>query len=287
MFRSTLFIPGNNPSMVQNASVFGADAVIFDLEDAVSPFEKDCARDLVCEALSTFSYDEKTIVRVNPLDTEWGETDLRMVAQTKPDYILVPKATEVFLETTDVILKEVEESLGLKEAEIGIIALIESAYGVENIRDIISASSRVEGILFGAEDYTADLEIKRTKVGRELFYPRCRLINITKSKKIFFIDTPFPDVDDVEGLKFELEEIRALGASGKAAINPRQIDDIHAAFAPKAEDLLWAKKVMASWEMNSKKGIGVYALEGKMIDAPVMLRAKKVLEQGGCYEQSV
>lgn len=278
--RSMLFIPGNNPGMIQNAHVFDADSLIFDLEDAVSIDEKDAARVLVSMALDHFDFTpSERVVRVNPMDTVWGPEDVLQVAKYRPDAILVPKADERAVEICHRLLSEAEEEWEIPRESIRIFALIESAYGVERAGEIIKRSSRVDGILLGGEDYTADMEIQRTAKGREIFYARTRLATLCKAFNLQLMDTPYADVDDVEGLKADAAEAVALGATGKAAINPRQIDTIHRAFSPSEEEVRWAQAVMDAWEVARVQGKGVFSLEGKMVDAPVVARAQKTLEK--------
>lgn len=280
--RSLLFIPGNSPGMVQNAGVFDADSVIFDLEDAVSIDEKDAARDLVCSALKSLDFGEtEKIVRVNPMDTIWGASDVFAIARVKPHAILVPKATEEAIRECDEILSQVEKEASWANGEIQLIALLETAYGVEFSSDIIRASSRIKGVLLGGEDFTADMEVKRTRSGEELSYVRRRLSTLCKANKLNFIDTPFADVNDVEGLRADLNTAVEMGATGKAAINPRQVAEIHKAFTPDPKSIQWAREVVEAWDEAQSINKGVFSLHGKMIDAPVYNRAKKVLEKIG------
>lgn len=276
--RSVLFIPGNTPGMVQNAGVFDADGIIFDLEDAVSVEEKDAARMLIVMALKTFSfYSKKIIVRVNPINSVWGSEDVLRIAKYHPEAILVPKADEKAIESCGMILDRVEKENGFEPESIRIFALIESAYGLEHAREIVEASPRMDGVLLGGEDYTADMGMIRTSEGGELFYARTRLANLCKAYGLEFIDTPFTDVDDFEGLAYDAMEANRLGATGKAAINPRQIESIHQAFMPTSEDIVWAEGVLEAWKQAKKQGKGVCALQGKMVDAPVVTRAEKIL----------
>ncbi len=286
VLRSLLFIPGNNPGMIQNASVFDADGIIFDLEDAVSLEEKDAARTLISMALKTFDLSPKKImVRVNPLNSVWGPEDVLRIASCHPDAILLPKADEKAIEACGKLLDEVEKNKGFEANSIRIFALIETAFGLEHAREIVDASSRLDGILLGGEDYTADMQIVRTREGLELSYARARLANLCKAYGLQFIDTPFTDVDDFEGLTFDIQEAIRWGATGKAAINPRQIETIQHAFMPTQKDILWAKEVLEAWSEAKKQGKGVCSLHGKMIDSPVVVRAEKILENVMAYRQ--
>ncbi len=280
--RSLLFIPGNSPGMIQNADLFDADGVIFDLEDAVSVDEKDAARDLVVSALETFDFDAmECVVRINPMDTPQGAVDLRALKQALPDTILVPKADEDAIRRCDHILSEIETELGMDLYTVGIIALIETAYGIEFASSIVRTSRRVNGILLGGEDFTSDMEVERTKGGMELDYARNRLATLSRAMAMTFFDTPFVDVDDPLGLLEDCKKACSIGATGKAAINPRQVRTIHEAFTPDAQTIGWAKEVLDAWKRAEAENRGVFSLRGKMVDAPVKNRAEKILIRAG------
>ena len=276
--RSLLFLPGNNPGMLQSAELLGADGVILDLEDAVNIKEKLAARILVREALKNITFHGvELIIRINPMDSIYGEEDILEIAPLKPDTILVPKADEEGIKKASVLLDEIEKKHQIHPGSIGLMPLIESAYGVEMVSSIIKSSERVNGVLFGAEDYTADLSIKRTKEGNEIFYPRNKIAAVCRANKISAIDTPFTDVEDLEGLIKDISKGKALGMTGKAAINPRQIDTIHEVFAPETKEIDYALRVISAMEQADKEGKGVFSVDGKMVDAPIIERAKGVL----------
>ena len=277
--RTMLFMPGNNPSMLQSAGILGADSVILDLEDAVSITEKDSARILVRNAIKNINfYDTEVVVRINPLSSGFGIKDIEEVARVKPDALMVAKATEEDISTVCGMLEKIEEEEGFEKGSIKLFPLIETAYGIENISSIIASSYRVIGVLLGAEDLTADLGIKRTREGEEIFYARNKVASVCRAYKISAIDTPFADMDDIEGFKKDIGKAKSLGLTGKAAINPRQIDTIHEIFAPSLEEIDYAKRVMKATEEAKKEGIGVFSLDGKMVDAPIIARAEDILK---------
>lgn len=276
--RTMLFMPGNNPGMLQNAAVLGADSIILDLEDAVSISEKDSARILVREAIKTLDFSEtELIVRINSMDNEYGALDVKEIGRVKPHALLVPKADEEQLVEVHKLLDKIEKEEGLENESIKLIALIETAYGLENVYNIIKASGRVNGVLLGGEDLTSDLGIKRTKIGEEIFYARNKVATACRALKISAIDTPFTDVDDFEGLEKDTIKAKSIGMTGKAAINPRQIDMIHSVFAPSEEEISYALRVLEAMEQAEQEGKGVFSLNGKMIDAPIINRAQKVV----------
>lgn len=279
--RTMLFMPGNNPGMLQDAAILGADSIILDLEDAVSLTEKDSARILVREAIKNIDYSQvEVVVRVNPLDTEFGAVDVDVIARVKPDTLLIPKANEDEIKQVDKMLDAIELEEGYLAGSIKIITLVETALGLENVSNIIKASQRVVGVLLGGEDLTSDLGIKRTKDGEEIFYARNRIATACKALKVDSIDTPFTDTNDYEGLKLDTAKARSLGLTGKAAINPRQIDVIHSVFAPTEAELNHALRILAAMKEAEKEGKGVFSLDGKMIDAPVINRATTTVSLG-------
>lgn len=278
--RTMLFIPGNNPGMLQNAGILGADSVILCLEDAVSIEEKDAARILVRNAIKNVNfYDTEIVVRVNPISTKFGTIDIKEIASVKPHGIMVPKATEEDIIEADRLITEVEKEMGFEVGCIKLFPLVETAYGLENVYGIIKASSRNVGVLLGAEDLTADLGIKRTKLGEEIFYARSKVSAACKALRVDSIDTPFTDLDDTEAFIKDIEKAKSLGLTGKAAINPRQVDTIHEVFAPTLEEIKYAKRVMEATEEAKKEGKGVFSLDGKMVDAPIIARAETILKK--------
>ena len=277
--RSLLYVPGNMPSMLQNIPLFQCDAVQIDLEDAVPLAEKDAARILVRRFLDNYKQRNKEIlVRINGLDTKWALDDLKMVLPAKPDSIRLPKAdSPEVVEHLDTMLTEYEEELGIEVGHFKILPSIETAEGVLNAPKTARASSRLIGLAFGAEDYTATMEINRTKTGEELFNARMNVLWGAKAAGIQAIDTIFADVNDMESLRRETELIKKLGFTGKCMINPRQIDVIHDVFAPKQEEVDYALEVIEAIKRAREMGTGVISLKGKMIDRPVVVRAARVL----------
>lgn len=278
--RTLLYVPGNMPSMLQNIPIFQCDGVMIDLEDAVPLSEKDAARTLVRSFLDNYTERNKEIlVRINALDTKWGHADLKAILPGLPDGIRLPKAdTPEIVETLDTLLTEFEEEMGLEIGRFRILPSIESAEGVINCIRTARSSKRLIGLAFGAEDYTASLEIERTKSGEELFAARTRVVWAARAAGIQAIDTIFADASDMEGLRKETELIKILGFNGKSLVNPRQIEVIHEVFAPKQAEVDYALKVVDAIKRAREMGTGVISLEGRMVDAPVVKRAVRVLK---------
>lgn len=278
MARSLLFLPGNTPNMLINAAWLGADAVIFDLEDAVSPAEKDSARILVRNTLRYMDIPCEKIVRINSTDTDFWRDDLDAIVPEMPSSILLPKAaTPNDIIAVDSYIGELEAGLGLKVGTIGIIALIETALGVENAFNIATASKRVKALFLGAEDLTADLQCKRTKGGREIEYSRARLVVAARAAGIEVYDTPFTDVNDDEGIITDAQTAKALGFSGKASISPRHVEAINTVFSPTEKEIDYAYEVIDAITRAKAEGKGAISLYGKMIDAPIVARAERTI----------
>ena len=279
MRRSMLFLPGNNPNMLINGNCLGADAVIFDLEDAVSPAEKDAARILVRNTMRYMDFRGcEIIVRINSIDTAFWKLDVDEILPYKPGLILLPKtgSAKDVLEA-DAYISQVEEKLGLPRNTVGLMPLIETAMGVENAFAIASATDRVKALFLGAEDLTADLQCKRTKEGREIEYARTRLVVAARAAGVDVYDTPFTDVNDDEGIVKDAELAKALGFTGKASISPRHVEVINAVFSPTQKDVDYAYEVMDAIAEAKAQGKGAIALRGKMIDAPIVARAERTI----------
>jgi citrate lyase subunit beta/citryl-CoA lyase len=277
--RSLLYVPGNMPSMLQNIALFECDSVMIDLEDAVPLSEKDAARILVRSFLDNYKERNKEIlVRINPLDSKWALDDLRTVLPGLPNGLRLPKAdSPEIVERLDTLLTEFEEELGLDIGYFKILPSIETAQGVINAIRTAKASTRLIGLAFGAEDYTATMEIERTKSGEELFNARMRVLWAAKAVGIQAIDSIFADVNDMDALRTETELIKKLGFAGKSLVNPRQIDVVHEVFAPKPEEIQHALEVIDAIKRAREMGTGVISLKGKMIDAPIVVRSARVL----------
>ena len=280
MRRSMLFLPGNTPNMLINGNCLGADAVIFDLEDAVAPGEKDAARILVRNTMRYMDFSGcERIVRINCVDTPYWQEDLNAVVPWKPELILLPKAgSAADILTADAYMTVLEEKLGLQPNTVGLMPLIETAMGVENAFSIASASKRVKALFLGAEDLTADLQCKRTKEGQEIFYARTRLVVAARAAGVDVYDTPFTDVNDDEGIWTDAEFARGLGFTGKASISPRHVEVINQVFSPSEKEINYAYEVMAAITEAKKQGKGAVSLHGKMIDAPIVARAQRTIE---------
>ena len=275
-----LFLPGNNPNMLINGNCLGSDAVIFDLEDAVAPAEKDAARILVRNTIRYMDFRGcEIIVRINSIDTPFWKQDLDAILPWKPNLILLPKtgsASDVL--EADAYMNDLEEKLGFEKHTVGLMPLIETAMGVENAFSIASATKRVKALFLGAEDLTADLQCKRTKEGREIEYARTRLVVAARAAGVDVYDTPFTDVNDDAGIWTDAQLAKSLGFNGKASISPRHVEVINSVFSPTEREIEYAYEVMDAIETAKRQGKGAIALHGKMIDAPIVARAQRTID---------
>ncbi len=276
--KSLLFIPGNSPSMLQNADVFEADGVILDLEDAVLLNEKDSARNLVTTFLEQFSFEKlEIIVRINSLDTVEYKKDLEKLPLDKINTLMIPKANVRDLNIIDNELDKLEKKLKIKN-KINLIPIIELADAVLDMENIAKCN-RVNGLLLGGEDLASDLEVERTETGEEILYTRGKMAIICKACKIDSIDTPYTNTLDNEGLKKDIKFAKRLGFNAKACIHPNQVDIVNSLYLPSEKEILWAKRVLKALEIAEKEKRGAFSLDGKMIDEPIIKRARRILEK--------
>ncbi|PXV95829.1 citrate lyase subunit beta/citryl-CoA lyase [Lachnotalea glycerini] len=278
--RTMMFVPGNNPGMVKDAYIYNSDSIMFDLEDSVSIAEKDAARALIYYALTSFDYgDKELVVRVNDPATEVGIADLEAMVRAGVHVIRLPKTEKaedvVFCEQQ---IERIEKEIGKEVGVTKMMAAIESAEGVLNAREIALASKRLIGIALGAEDYVTDMKTNRSPDGIELLFARSMILHAARAAGIAAIDTVYSDVNNEEGLIHEATLIKQLGFDGKSVINPRQIKPIIKIYTPTEKEIQKSLAIMEAIKEANAKGSGVIALNGKMIDKPIVLRAKRVLK---------
>ena len=279
--RSMLFVPGSNAAMLSNSFIYRPDSIMFDLEDAVALKEKDSARLLVAHALQHPLYQEiETVVRVNPLDSEFGLLDLNAVVRAGVDVVRMPK-TETAQDVVDMdnAITDIEKTCGREVGSTKMLAAIESPLGITQANQIATASKRLIGIALGAEDYVRNLKTERSPEGIELLFARCSILQAARAAGIQAFDTVYSNANNEEGFLKEAALIKQLGFDGKSLINPRQIELLHNLFAPTQKDVDQAKRIIEAAKEAEKQGSGVVSLNGKMIDAPIIDRAKLVLER--------
>ena len=280
-WRSIMYVPGNTPSMIQSSMIYGADAIVLDLEDSVEENEKDSARNLVSYALKMLDFSGTDVfVRTNSVDSKHFLKDLAAVADTCIYGIRVPKvqkAEEIIY--IDQSITKIEKELGLPAGKIKLMVSIESALGVLNIKEICLASQRLIGIAFGAEDFTYDMSIKRTKEGKELAFARSVLALTARACGKIAIDCVFSDTKDSEGLKKDCETAKSFGMTGKSVIHPGQVEAVNELFSPSVQEVDQARRVIEQYE---KLGCpGVFSFEGNMVDLPVLKKYQRIYELYG------
>ena len=275
-----MFVPGNNPKMINSADTYGADSLMFDIEDSIAVTEKDTARLLVAEALKTIKFNSETVVRINhPTQTPFGMDDLRVILPAKPDMIRLPKLEAI--EELDLVAAEmerVEKENGWEIGTIGIIAAIESVKGLYNVREMCK-HPRMVAIALGAEDFIANIKTNRTKSGIELYYARSTILMAARDAEIQCLDTVFSDVNDMAGFENEVTNSRDMGFDGKSVIHPKQITEVHRLYTPTDKQIQKALKVLDAYADAQKNHKGVLAVDGKMIDGPIVVRAQRVVDQ--------
>jgi citrate lyase subunit beta/citryl-CoA lyase len=277
--RTMMYVSGSNPANVAQAGIYGADSLMFDLEDSVSVNEKDAARFVVFNALREFDYGEtETVVRINGINTEWGKKDLEAMVRAKPDIIRLPKtetAADVLL--ADRLLGELENKTGIPSGTIKLMAAVESPLGIINAMDIATSSPRLIAMAIGAEDYVTNIHTTRSPQGVELVSARGNLLIACRAAGIYALDTVYSDINNDEGFLDEVRLIHQMGFDGKSCIHPRQIDPVHKVFTPSEKEIDYAIRTFGAIEEAERKHSGVIALDGKMIDEPMVERARRVI----------
>lgn len=276
--RSVLFSPGDRPDMLRKAGGSGADVIVFDLEDAVAPPAKEAAREAVAEVLADTTFDPacEVFVRVNDLPT--AREDVAAILDedaAAPDGLVLPK-----VEKADDI-EALSAAVTSEGVELPVFALIETATGVLRAESI-GAAPATDALVFGAEDLAASLGATRTAEGTEVLYAREHVVLAARATGVDAIDTIYTDIDDRDSLRAETEFALQLGYDGKLAIHPAQIEPIHEAFTPDADRLRWARRVLEASETEH----GVFEIDGRMIDAPLVAQAERIVERAGESEVS-
>ncbi|OFY37630.1 MAG: hypothetical protein A2W91_09610 [Bacteroidetes bacterium GWF2_38_335] len=274
---SRLYLPGNTPNLMLSAGIHQPNGIILDLEDAVAPAKKDEARYLVRNALRQVDfYGAERMVRIN--QGQRGIDDLKFLIPHNVHLLLVPKCEDpAYIKKLDVEIEKIKKVHKIKDP-VFYMPIIESAMGVEKAYEIATVSKNVVSMAIGLEDFTADLGVKRTKEATESFFARARLVNACKAAGIQPIDSVFSDVGDMEGLAANVKMSKSLGFEGMGCIHPRQIRVIHENFAPEADEIDKAKKIVNAFIVAEEQGLGVVSLGTKMIDPPVVKRAQKTID---------
>lgn len=279
--RSLLYVPGSSPKMLEKALAFDeTDGIIFDLEDSVSPPEKGKARELVCGALQKAANgtgQREIIVRPNPLSSPFAFDDFAAICPLAPDSLIITKASRNVLVCADMLVTMLENKHGLTPGNIRLIPLIESAEGIEDISAILRASPRITAAQFGAEDFTKDMEVARTRESGEVAYARNRLAVACRSAGVDCLDTPYVDFRDLDGCDADTRYAKSIGMTGRTVIHPSLAGLTNRIFSPSPKEIALAENIVRTFDEAASRGLGAVALDGKMIDAPIVERARNLL----------
>lgn len=272
--RSALFVPGNSAAMVLSSPILDADAIILDCEDAIAMASKDSASLLIKHTLMHLPRRQKQFwVRINPLGSDFFLDDLINVLPSLPDALLIPKADGDDWDEIISAIENVENQFQLQP--IALIALIESAKGVLTCEKL-ARHPRTKGFLLGGEDFASDMGIVRREDNRELLFARYQVVTWAKAFKLLCLDTPYTDIDNLEGFRLDCEFSASIGFEGKACIHPLQAEVANEVYSVSDAQILWAKEVL---EETQKQSVGVFSFKGKMIDRPVINRAEQIIEK--------
>ena len=285
-----MFLNAQKPTLLKDPFIYGPDSLIFDLEDAVAPEEKDAARFVLAHALKKVDYHNcEKVVRINGIDTPYWKEDIRCAVFAGCDSIRIPKteSAEGVKEVEAEIIKA-EQEAGVELGSTLLMAAIESALGVLNLQEICGASPRLFGVALSAGDYTKDLHTVITGTGVELNGARQQMIITARAMNVQCFDTVYTDLDDMDGLRKETQLIHDMGFDGKSIINPRQIPIVHSVYTPSRKDIIFADKVVKEIDEKRAQGIGVFTVDGKMIDVAFYDGAKRTIalaKAAGVYQE--
>jgi citrate lyase subunit beta-like protein len=278
--RALLYMPGDNWKMITKSITLGVDSICMDMEDGTAINKKAEARATIAKALQELDFGKsEKLARINSVCTGWEEDDIEAVLPCHPDGIVIPKV-ESFdqVEWASQIIKAAELKYGWQVNSIRMLVGVETAKGILNLKEI-GVHPRLDAIIFGGEDFAASIGATRTKDATELLYARQAVVVACAANDLQAIDIVTIDYKDVEGLRAESEFGAQLGYSGKQIIHPAQVEPVQTAFTPNNEAIIYARRIIESFEISQKEGKGAYSLDGKMIDMPLLKNAQKVLER--------
>ena len=279
--RALLYMPGDDRRKIEKATPLGVDCVCMDMEDGVAISKKREARAVIAEAMKDLDFGRsERCIRINSVGSGFEKFDLAAALATNPDSIVVPKVeTAAQVRAISDYIEMYEISAKMPVRKIHMLVGVETARGILNIKEIAEADRRLEAIIFGAEDYAASIGAVRTKEATEVLYARSAVITACAANDLQAIDMVYIDFRDIEGLRLEAEQGAALGFSGKQIIHPNQVAPVQEAFTPSNEAIEYARRVVEAFTASQKEGRGAFALDGKMIDMPLLKNAQKVLER--------
>ncbi len=277
--RSMMFLNAQKPSLIKDPYLYGADSLMLDLEDAVAVTAKDTARFSLYQALKNVDYRGcERVVRINGLDTEYWKEDIRCAVAGGADVLRIPKTEDAkMVKAVEDAVLAAEREFNRSEGSTLLMAALESAKGVMNAYEVCTSSERMIGIALSGGDYTKDLQTKITGTGVELMGARQHMIIAARAAGVQCFDTVWTDLDNLEGFRKEVMLIKDMGFDGKSIINPRQIPIVHEVFTPSMKEIIFSEKVIREIDSKRKEGIGVFTVDGKMIDIAFYDGAQRVI----------
>jgi citrate lyase beta subunit len=278
--RALLYMPGDDRHKIDKAATLGVDCICMDLEDGVAANRKAEARVQIATALQEIDFSlAERLVRINAVGSGLEQADLSTVLPGRPDGIVIPKVAGAdALKWVSGQIEKIERQQGWPSGGIGMIAIVESALGIVNLAQIAAADERLRALVFGAEDLAGDIGARRTAEAWEVFYARSAVVTHAAAFGLQAIDMVYVDFHDLEGLRREAEFGSRLGFSGKQIIHPNQVAPVQAAFTPPDELIRQAQNIVRAARQNENAGRGAFALDGKMVDAPIVKAAERILE---------
>ena len=279
--RALLYMPGDDRRKIEKATTLGVDCVCMDMEDGVAVTHKTEARAVIAQAMKELDFGRsERCIRINSVGSGLEKYDLATAVATDPDAVVVPKVeTAAQVRAISDYIEMYERSARKAVRSIRMLVGVETAKGVLNLKEIAEADRRLEAIIFGAEDYAASIGATRTKEGTEVLYARSAVVTACAANDLQAIDMVYIDFRDVDGLRDEAEQGARLGFSGKQIIHPSQVAPVQEAFTPSGEAIQYAQRVVDAFSASQREGRGAFALDGKMIDMPILKNAQKVLDR--------
>jgi citrate lyase beta subunit len=279
--RALLYMPGDDRRKIEKATTLGVDCVCMDMEDGVAITQKAEARAVIAEAMKQLNFgNAERCIRINSVGSGFEKFDLAAAVATNPDTVVVPKVEMAQqVRAISEYIEVYERSSKMPLGSIRMLVGVETAKGILNLKEIAEADRRLEAIIFGAEDYAASIGATRTKEATEVLYARSAVVTACAANDLQAIDMVYIDFRDVEGLRAEAQQGARLGFSGKQIIHPNQVAAVQEAFTPSNEAIEYAQRVVEAFTTSQKEGRGAFALDGKMIDMPLLKNAQKVLDR--------
>ncbi len=281
--RALLYMPGTDWRKIEKAAALDVDSACLDLEDGVALNRKEEARSTVAKALRTLDFVRtEKLVRINPVGSGLEADDLAAVVPAHPQGIVIPKVSSAEqIRWVSERLQELEDLSGIEAGSIYLIVIVESALAIVNLREIASADSRLQALIFGAEDLAGDIGAIRTPEAWEVFYARSAVVTHAAAFGLQAIDMVSVDYKNLDALRREARQGAEIGYSGKQVIHPDQVAPVQAAFTPSEEEIATARRIVEAHAEHQRAGKGAFALDGKMVDMPVVRAAERVLERAG------